>query len=140
LLFNLQRHFLHTDPFLNFAYVLLERVFCTFCGTFFRPTTSYKKPRRKQVLANKTKDGCEKSALLFPAIPKRRQIKDLQHLPKTLAQNRSFACHLCFYDFRQRELTKSLSTRTKKSANQTKVSIALQRVMYQEVDLQNPIE
>ena len=46
-----RQHFPHTTASLNFTYVLLERVFCTYCRTFFHPTTSYMQEATRETVA-----------------------------------------------------------------------------------------
>lgn len=74
----------------NYAFYSLNTRCC--CETFFRSTTSYKKPRQNQLLASESEDGKLWKVWDFRTTyschsEKRQQSKVPQHLPRTLAEN-----------------------------------------------------
>jgi len=67
LLFNLQQHFLHTTPFLNFTYALLERVFALVAEHFSTLQPATRSQERDSCSPVKAKTvTCEKFELFRP--------------------------------------------------------------------------
>ena len=102
----------------NFFWHLLRSIF----PPYKRKLNGNKKQRGKQLLASKSENGNLRNAwALSPTISclsgEEAKVKNLQHFPEILhnnaksRRNSSFGRHLCFSDFRQRTLKKSLSTR-----------------------------